>query len=123
MSMNSAVAKKDLSGLSPNGYRRGLLAQAVILTLGTAAMTISVLPYRFTEFIPFGVLFSLVVLLQIVFSFAAILRPSRRLFRYAFCGTLGIGAFWFVALTIGLPFGPFSGKPEPVSVPDVFTLL
>src|SRR5262245_36574696 len=101
-----------------NTFSRGLRTQVFILTLGAAAMIISVLTYRFSEDIFFGGFFSLIALLQIVFCFDLVFRPSRALFRYAFIGMLGLMVIWIAALTIGLPFGPFAHRAEPVSIPD-----
>lgn len=104
-------------------YGRGLRIQAILFTLGAAAINGSMLPYHFAEYIPFGLFFSCVVLLQAIFVFRAITRPSRRLFQYAFWGTAIVLLWWGVALTTGLPVGPFAGRTEPVWITDILAIV
>src|SRR5947208_3152455 len=74
--MRTSKTESTMDGPPPIGFGRGLRLHTVILTLGAAAMNLSVLSYRFTEYLPFGILFSLVALLQIAFSFVALSRPD-----------------------------------------------
>ncbi|HEV7215974.1 MAG TPA: multicopper oxidase family protein, partial [Chloroflexota bacterium] len=107
----------------PNGYSRRLRYPAALLTLGAAAIHLSVAPNHLQEYLLFGVLFLLTGALQVVLALAIVFRPSRRLLAVTGLVAAGCLAVWTTSRTIGLPLGAESGAPEAVGVPDVITDL
>ena len=94
-----------------------------MLTLGAAAIHLSVAPDHLSEYVPFGVLFIAVGIAQAVLGLAAWLRPSRRVFAAAVLIGVGCLVVWTISRTIGLPVGPAQGKPEAPGFPDLVTTL
>jgi len=94
-----------------------------MLTLGAAAIHLSVAPDHLKEYVPFGVLFIAVGIAQAALGLAAWRRPSRRVFTAAVLIALGCLVVWTISRTAGLPFGPAPGTPEAASFPDLVTAL
>lgn len=119
--MSPSVASIS-STSSEQPFGRALRSHLLLLTLGAIAVGASEIPYRFSEDTLIGLFFTLVALLGLAFAVATVFRPSHALFRLAFWMTVGLSGLWMIALTIGLPFGPFAGRVEPLSFSDVVTL-
>ena len=98
-------------------YRRGLLYPAAMLTAGAAAIHFSVVPEHLSEYLPFGILFSITALAQVAFAAATVLWPRRWVFAAAVLIALGCITVWLVSRTVGLPFGPSEKLDVDTSVP------
>jgi hypothetical protein len=108
--------------ISRTYFGRGLVYPTAILTLGAAALHLSVTPNHLQEYLPFGVFFLVVGLAQAALAFAMFVRPSRRIFIAAALIGLGCVVLWLVSRTIGLPLGP-SERLENVQLGDPLTLF
>ena len=104
-------------------YRRSLRGPAAMLTLGAAAIHLSVAPDHLKDYVPFGVLFIAVGTSQAVLGLAVWLRPSRRVFAAAVLIALGCLVVWTISRTAGLPVGPAPDRPEAAGFPDLVTTL
>src|SRR5262245_7392272 len=103
-------------------FSRALRSHLFLVMVAALAVGASEIPYRFSEETLVGLFFTLVALLGMIFAAAIIVRPSHALFRLAFWVAAGLIGLWVIALTIGLPFGPFAGRVEPFSIADGLTL-
>ncbi|HEX7735193.1 MAG TPA: multicopper oxidase family protein, partial [Ktedonobacteraceae bacterium] len=87
-----------------------------------AAINFSVAPDRFMEYIPFGIFFVLVAVAQVIVASLTLFRPYRRLIGFYFGGNALVLILWFVSLKVGLPVGPFAGRPEVLNVADTLII-
>jgi predicted branched-subunit amino acid permease len=46
-------------------------------------------------------------------------RPTRAVLKAAVVISAGSLLLWLISHTTGLPFGPTSGRPEPLGIPDI----
>ncbi len=95
----------------------------ILITLAAAAINFSVLPGRLNEYLPFGIFFLFVGLLQTTLALLTLIKPSKYLFRSALWGTLLLLFLWIFALKVGLPVGPFAGRPEQLTVADALIIF
>jgi hypothetical protein len=65
-----------------------------------------------------GAFFAVVGWLQVVVAAALVLRPGRRVVALGAALSAGVIATWAVSRTVGVPFGPGAGEPEPVELAD-----
>jgi hypothetical protein len=91
--------------------------------LGAAAIHASVVREHFVEWPAAGVFFGLLTVGQLVAA-GLVLRRSRSA---AFWMTVAVSdiplVLWLCSRTVGLPFGPDAGVPEPFGVADVAAAL
>ena len=72
----------------------------------------------------FGVFFALLTYAQVLWASRLWRRPGdRRLFAAVAVMSLGTAAIWLVSRSVGLPFGPWAGRPEAVGMPDAVVSL
>jgi predicted branched-subunit amino acid permease len=72
----------------------------------------------------FGVFFAFLTYAQVLWAVQLWRRPDdRRLFKAVVVMSLGTVAIWFVSRTVGLPIGPWAGRPEAVGLPDLVASL
>lgn len=72
----------------------------------------------------FGVFFAVLTYAQILWAMRLWRRPDdRRLFKAVAVMSLGVAAIWLVSRTVGLPIGPWAGRPETIGLPDVVATL
>jgi FtsP/CotA-like multicopper oxidase with cupredoxin domain len=102
-------------------YNRVLLFSCALLTLGSGAIHLSVMPGHFQEYFLFGLFFVLGGAAQLALAVATLLMPARRVFTFAALLAIGCLALWLVSRTVGLPIDPDPWKPEAVGFPDVIT--
>lgn len=68
----------------------------------------------------FGVFFGVLAYAQIGWAALAWRRPhERRWLMPAAAASLAVVALWVVTRSVGLPFGPWAGRPEPFAVADI----
>lgn len=107
----------------PGVYRRSVRGPAAKLTLGAAAIHLSVAPDHLLVYVPFGMLFIAVGIAQAILGLAAWLRPSRSVSTAGMLIALGCQVVWTISRRAGLPVGPNTGRPETAGFPDLVTTL
>jgi hypothetical protein len=72
----------------------------------------------------FGVFFAVLTYAQVLWAMRLYRRPDdRRLYKAVAVMSLGTVAIWIVSRTVGLPIGPWAGRPETVGMPDAVASL
>lgn len=72
----------------------------------------------------FGVFFGVLAYAQVFWAFLVYRRPGeRRWLMPAAIASLAIVGLWLVTRSVGLPFGPWAGRPEPFAVTDITASL
>lgn len=72
----------------------------------------------------FGVFFGVVAYAQVLWAFVIHRRPDdERWLMPAAVGSLAVIALWAVTRIVGLPFGPWAGRPEPLGIADIAATL
>ncbi len=88
------------------------------LSAGAATIHFLVAPEHFRDDFSSGLFFVVVATLQLAWGAAIIARDSRTLYAGGAAGNAIVLVVWAVSRTIGLPFGPEAGTPEPVGLID-----
>ena len=115
-------ASTSVAAISPRGNRvidlRRLLAATLI---GSAVLHAAVVPEHQREWPAAGAFFMVLAAAQLWLAvgvlLSARLQPTALLAAAALCA--GPLAVWSYSRTLGMPFGPGAGLPEPVGLPDV----
>jgi hypothetical protein len=89
----------------------GLLVAGVIHTC--------VAPDQFRTYAPFGAMFAVLAITQVVVGVALVRRPDHRTVGYVALASVWVVALWLVSRTTGLPVGPEPWQPMTYAVPDV----
>ncbi len=72
----------------------------------------------------FGVFFGVLASAQVLWAFLVHRRPDdERWLVPAAVGSLAVVALWLVTRSVGLPFGPWAGRPEPFGIADMAATL
>ena len=72
----------------------------------------------------FGVFFGVLAYAQVSWAWLVYRRPDeRRWLMPAAVGSLAVIALWIVTRSVGLPFGPWAGRPEPLAITDITASL
>jgi hypothetical protein len=72
----------------------------------------------------FGVFFGFLTYAQVLWAMQLWRRPDdRRLFKAVAVMSLGTIAIWIVSRTVGLPIGPWAGRPEAIGMLDLVASL
>ncbi len=72
----------------------------------------------------FGLFFGVLAYAQAFWAWLVYRRPDeRRWFMPAAVGSLAVVALWIVTRSVGLPFGPWAGRPEPLAITDMTASL
>jgi hypothetical protein len=73
-----------------------------------------------THYWLFGVFFGVLTYAQVLWALLIYRRPDdRRWLMPAALGSLAVVAIWLYTRTVGLPIGPWAGRPEPFGVADI----
>lgn len=115
--MTSSVASPQAQGVAVS--RSVSLFAAVLCTASAAVVHFAVVPQHLHEYLPFGIFFIVVGLLQIALAVLMLVAPGRRLFVVGAGGTAVLVGLWLLSRTTGLPIGPEPGEAEAVGIPDV----
>jgi hypothetical protein len=115
MSRAAALTRTEVSPMA------AIVAPAVLLSMGAAAIHFAVIGNHFSEFPLYGVLFALTAWLQAVWALAYGARPSDRLAWLAIALNVGVVVAWAWSRTIGLPVAPSAGMVEPVGAADAIS--
>lgn len=93
----------------------------LLLATGLAAVGVihlAVLPAHVTEWPLAGVFFALLSAAALVAATLVLIRPNRLLLLGTAALSAGPIAVWLMSRTLGMPFGPDAGVPEPVGLAD-----
>ncbi len=72
----------------------------------------------------FGLFFGVLTYAQVLWALLIYRRPDdRRWLMPAAVGSLAVVGLWLVTRTVGLPIGPWAGRPEPLGVADMAATL
>ena len=88
------------------------------LSAGTATIHFLVAPEHFREDFSSGLFFVVVATLQLAWGVAILAEESQKLYAGGAAGNAVVLGVWAVSRTMGLPFGPEAGTPEPVGLID-----
>jgi hypothetical protein len=108
------------------GLRRGLplpLALASATAAGSALVHFAVAPEHFAEWWGFGLFFVLSAEVQLGWAVLLKRASGNRMLAVGLVGSLFLVAVWVLSRTSGLPFGPESGVPEEMGVPDLASVV
>jgi len=87
--------------------------------LGTEAIHTAVIADHINEWLPFGLFFLVISIVEGLLAVALITSPSRAVERLAIGVSLGTVALWLQSRTLGIPIGPMAGAVEPFGYPDL----
>jgi peptidoglycan biosynthesis protein MviN/MurJ (putative lipid II flippase) len=96
---------------------------AVCSLFGAEAIHAGVIQEHIDEWLPIGLFFVGISLIEGILAVALITKPSRRVIRLAIAVSLGTVALWLYTRTAGLPVGPMAGHVEEVGWPDLLCSL
>ncbi|HEV2773962.1 MAG TPA: hypothetical protein VGV90_00075 [Solirubrobacteraceae bacterium] len=72
----------------------------------------------------FGAFFGVLAYAQVFWAWLVYRRPDdRRWFMPAAVVSLAVVGLWLVTRTVGLPIGPWAGRPEPLAITDITATL
>jgi len=72
----------------------------------------------------FGVFFGVLAYAQVGWAWLVYRRPDeQRWLMPAAIGSLAVVALWIVTRSVGLPFGPWAGRPEQLAITDITASL
>ena len=72
----------------------------------------------------FAVFFGVLTYAQVLWAILVYRRPDdRRWLMPAAAGSLVVVAIWLVSRSVGLPIGPWAGRPEPLAITDITATL
>ena len=98
------------------GLTRVLLVSGLV---GSAAIHAAVVPAHLAEWTAAGIFFVLLTAGELGLAAAVLVRRDRWLAMACVAVSVGPLLVWSVSRTVGLPFGPERGVPEPVGLADV----
>ena len=94
---------------------RRLLAAGLV---GSAVIHAAVVPEHLAEWAGAGVFFAVLAAAELAVAAVLLARPQPGALLAAAIVSIGPLALWLYSRTVGLPFGPGAGVPEPVGLPD-----
>lgn len=96
---------------------------AAIASAGAGLIHFAVMPAHWLQWWAAGLLFAWVAVFQLMWAYLAWSRPRTALLAAGIAANAGIASLWVASATVGLPFGPHAGTPEPVDAAGICTLL
>ena len=96
---------------------------AATASVGAAAIHFAVAPMHWQHWLPSGVFFAVIALLQLAWAFLVWSRPATLLLVIGIVVNAGAVALWIHSRTAGAPFGPAAGQPESVDAAGICVLL
>lgn len=93
-------------------------ATAVVCLFGAEAIHIDVIDEHINQWMPAGLFFVGLSLVEGMLAAALIVVPARLVRRLTVLISLATVAVWVVSRTVGIPLGPMAGKVEPVGLED-----
>ena len=99
-------------------------ATAVSCLLGAEAVHVAVMDEHIQEWLLAGLFFLVIAVAEGLLAAALVIADTPTVRWTAVFVSLGTVALWLLTRTVGLPFGPMAGRPEPLGpVDSVATLL
>jgi len=96
---------------------------AAIASLGAAVIHFAVVPTHWQEWMPSGLFFVSIALLQLIWALVVVARPTTAVLAAGIAANVGGAALWALSRTAGAPFGPHAGEPELVQAAGLCALL
>lgn len=96
---------------------------AAIASLGAAVIHFAVAPTHWHEWMPSGLFFVSLALVQLVWAAVILVRTTIPVLAVGILLNVGVVALWAVSRTAGAPFGPHAGTPESTQAADLCALL
>jgi hypothetical protein len=96
---------------------------AAIASLGAAVIHFAVVPTHWQEWMPSGLFFVSIALLQLIWARVVLARPTTAVLAAGIAANVGAAALWAMSRTAGAPFGPHAGEPELVQAAGLCALL
>jgi Na+/melibiose symporter-like transporter len=96
---------------------------AAIASLGAAVIHFAVVPTHWQEWMPSGLFFVSIALLQLIWALVVVARPTTAVLAAGIAANVGAAALWALSRTAGAPFGPNAGEPELVQAAGLCALL
>ncbi|MFI6902570.1 hypothetical protein ACIBKY_15035 [Nonomuraea sp. NPDC050394] len=90
-----------------------------VLSAGAGAVHFAAMGEHFAMDWRHGAFFAVAGWAQVLWAAVVLRRPARPVLLAGIVGNAAIVALWGVSRTLGVPFGPGAGRPEPVGAPDV----
>jgi hypothetical protein len=105
---------------APARDRSGDLALVVAVGLvGSAVIHAAVVPEHAAEWAAAGVFFVVLAVVQVVLAVLVVVRRTPTVLLAVAVAALVPLVLWVVSRSVGLPFGPAPGVPEPLGLADV----
>lgn len=96
---------------------------AALASLGASIIHFAVVPNHWQEWMPAGLFFASVALLQLIWARVVLARTTNPVLAAGILLNLGAIALWALSRTAGAPFGPHAGEAELVQAADLCALL
>jgi hypothetical protein len=96
---------------------------AAIASAGAGLIHFAVMPAHWLDWIPSGLFFAAIAVLQLMWAFLAWTRPRPLLLAFGIAANATSAALWVTARTVGLPFGPHAGVAESAEAAGICALL
>jgi hypothetical protein len=96
---------------------------AAIASLGAAVIHFAVVPTHWQEWMPSGLFFVSIALLQLIWALVVVARPTTAVLAAGIAANIGAAVLWALSRTAGAPFGPHAGEPELVQAAGLCALL
>jgi len=96
---------------------------AAIASLGAAFIHFAVVPTHWQEWMPSGLFFVSIALLQLIWARVVLARPTTAVLAAGIAANVAAAALWALSRTAGAPFGPHAGEPELVQAAGLCALL
>ncbi|MQA87613.1 MAG: hypothetical protein GEV03_24070 [Streptosporangiales bacterium] len=96
---------------------------AAFASVGAALVHFATAPDHLREWWPSGAFFFGIAALQTAWAAGVIRWGSHRLLHLGVVTNAGSILLWAVSRSVGIPFGPQAGVPEPATRADVFTVV
>jgi hypothetical protein len=121
--MSRTAARTRPATTTPAGADTAARALVAASLLGSAVVHTLVVGEHLEEWLPAGLFFIVLVLVETVLAVAVLHRWSRTVGLAVVVSGIGTVAVWALSRSTGLPVGPEAWTPEPVGVPDVACCL
>ncbi|MDQ1484131.1 MAG: hypothetical protein QOF35_2207 [Actinomycetota bacterium] len=92
---------------------------AVCCLFGAEAIHTAVIQEHIDEWLPIGLFFLTISIVEGFLAVALIIEPSRWLIRVIVVVSLGTVSLWLYTRTLGLPIGPMAGSVEAMGRLDI----
>jgi hypothetical protein len=96
---------------------------AALASSGAGAIHLAVMPDHLTDWWADGVFFGALGICQIGWAAASLPVSTPRLLLFGLVAHAGSMLTWVLSRTVGLPFGPTAGGPEPTGLTDLVAVV